>query len=111
MKIHKCGEDNICTIRKSNESLFFRKNLFHKNPINFRIFADFVVDNETDDSNISNKTTNIYKQNPVFNCCYILSQLEDVLESGFYESPLGYNNVDWYVKQVIKLEIKLAFYF
>ena len=37
--------------------------------------------------------------------------MEDVLESGYYESPLGYDNVDWYVNQVKKLEIKLAFYF
>ena len=37
--------------------------------------------------------------------------MEDVLESGYYESPLGYDNVDWFVKEVIKLENKLAFYF
>ena len=37
--------------------------------------------------------------------------MEDVLESGYYESPLGYDNVDWFVKEVIKLEKKMAFYF
>ena len=37
--------------------------------------------------------------------------MEDALESGCYESPLGYNNIDWYVNQVIKLENKMAFYF
>ena len=37
--------------------------------------------------------------------------MEDVLESGYYESPLGYNNVDWFVKEVIKIENKMAFYF
>ena len=37
--------------------------------------------------------------------------MEDVLESGYYESPLGYNNVDWFVKENIKLENKMAFYF
>ena len=38
--------------------------------------------------------------------------MEDVLESGFYESPLGYdNNVDWFVNEVIVLENKMAFYF
>ena len=55
--------------------------------------------------------TNIYKQNPVLNGFYIISELEDVLESGYYESPLGYNNVDWYVNLVRKLENKMAFYF
>ena len=37
--------------------------------------------------------------------------MEDVLECGYYESPLGYNNVDWFVNEVINLENKLAFYF
>ena len=37
--------------------------------------------------------------------------MEDVLESGYYESLLGYDNVDWFVKEVIKLENKMAFYF
>ena len=55
--------------------------------------------------------SNIYKQNPVLNGYYIISELKDVLESGYYESPLGYDNVDWFVKEVIKLENKVAFYF
>ena len=37
--------------------------------------------------------------------------MEDVLESGYYESPLGYNNVVWFVNEVIKLENKMVFYF
>ena len=37
--------------------------------------------------------------------------MEDVLESGYFESPLGYNNVDWYVNQVIKIENKMAGFF
>ena len=107
----KCGEDNICTIRTSNESHLFWKKHFHKNPLYFRIIADFKADSEIDGSNIGNKTTNNYKQNPVLNGYYIISELEDVLERGYYESPLGYNNVDWFVKEVIKLENKMAFYF
>ena len=98
----KCGDDNICTIRTSNESHIFWKKHFHKNPLYFRIYADFEADNEKDNSKIGNKTTNIYKQKPVRNGYYIISELEDVLESGHYESPLGYNNVDWFVKEVIK---------
>ena len=107
----KCGEDNICTIRTSNESHLYWKKHFHKNPLYFRIIADFEADNEKDDSKIGNKTTIIYKQNPVLNGYYIISELNDVLESGYYESPLDYNNVDWFVKEVIKLENKMAFYF
>ena len=42
---------------------------------------------------------------------YIVSELEDVLKSGYYKSPLSYDNVDWFVNEVIKLENKMAFYF
>ena len=107
----KCGEDNICTIRTSNESHLYWKKHFHKNPLYFRIIADFEADNEKDGTKIGNKTTNIYKQKPVLNGYYIISELEDVLKSGYYESPLGYDNIDWFVKEVIKLENKMAFYF
>ena len=107
----KCGDDNICTIRTSNESHLYWKKHFHKNPLYFRIYADFEADNEEDGSKIGNKTTNIYKQKPVPNGYYIISELEYILESGHFESPLGYNNVDWFVKEVIKLENKMAFYF
>ena len=107
----KCGDDNICTIRTSNESHLFWKKNFHKNTLYFRIYADFEADNGKDNSKIGNKTTNIYKQNPVLKSYYIISELEDVLESDYYESPLGYDNVDWFVKEVINLENKMAFYF
>ena len=107
----KCGDDNITTIRTSNESHLHWKKHFHKNPLYFRIYADFEADNEKDDSIIGNKTTNIYKQNPVLNEYHIVSELEDVLKSDYYKSPLGYDNVDWFVDEVIKLENKMAFYF
>ena len=107
----KCGEDNICTIRTSNESHLYWKKHFHKNPLYFRIYAGFEADNEKDNSKIGNKTTKIYKQNPVLNGYHIISELEDVLRSNYYESPLGYDNVDWFVGEVKKLENKKAFYF
>ena len=107
----KCGIDNITTIKTSNESHLYWKKHFHKNPLYFRIYADFEADNEKDDSCIGNKTTNIYKQNPVLNGYHIVSELENVLKSGYHKSPLGYDNVDWFVDEVIKLENKMAFYF
>ena len=60
---------------------------------------------------MGNKTTNIYKQNPVCNGYYIVSGLNNVLKSGYYHSPLGYENVDWFVNEMIKLENKMNFYF
>ena len=110
----KCGDDNICTTKTSNESQFFWKKHFHKNPLYFRIYADFEADNEKDNSKIGKKTANIYKQNPVLNGLngyHIISELEDVLKSDYHESPLGYDNVDWFVKEVIKLENKMAVFF
>ena len=107
----KCGIDNITTIKTSNESHLYWKKHFHKNPLYFRIYADFEADNEKDNSIIGNKTTNIFKQNPVLNGYHIVSELEYVLKSEYYKSPLGYDNVDWLVDEVIKLENKMAFYF
>ena len=107
----KCGEDNATSLRTSPESHLHWKKHFHKNPLYFRIQADFEADNEKDDSNIGNKTTNIYKQNPVLNGYHIISELEDVLKSDYNKSPLGYDNVDCFVNEVIKLENKKASYF
>ena len=87
------------------------KKRFRRNPLSFRIYADFENDNEIDISSIVNKTTKIYRQNPILNGYYILSELKDVLKRGYYKSSLGYDNVDWFVIEVIKLENKLAFYF
>ena len=107
----KCGVNNITTIKTSNESNLHWKKHFQKNPLYFRIYADFEAVNEKDISNIGNETTNIYKQNPVLNGYHIESDLEGILKSGYHKSPLGYNNVDWFVIEVIKLEIEMAFNF
>ena len=56
----KCENNDKTTIRFSNESHLHWKNHFHKNPLFFRIYADFEADNEKDNSNIGNKTTNMY---------------------------------------------------
>ena len=85
-------------------------NHFHKNQLYFRIYADFAADNEKNSSSIGNKTTNIHTQNPVVYGYHIESEFEDVLKSGYYRSNLGYDNVDSFVNEVIKLENKMAFY-
>ena len=85
----KCGEDNITTIRTSNESHIYWKKHFHKNPLYFTIYADFKADNEIDNSRIGNETTNIYEQNPILNGYRLISELEDVSKSEYHKSPLG----------------------
>ena len=99
LRKQKCGEDNITTLKISTESHLQWKKQFHKNPLYFRIHADFEADNEKDNSNVGNKTTNNYKQNGY----HIVSELEDVLEIDFYKSPLGQNIVDWFIDEVINL--------
>ena len=37
--------------------------------------------------------------------------MEDVLLSSYYISPIGCNNIDWFVIEVLKLENKMAFLF
>ena len=107
----KCGEDNITTLRTSSESHLHWKFFFQKNPFYFRIYANFEADKEKDKYSGGKKPTNIYKQNPVLNGYHIESELEVVLKSGYHTSPLGYNTVDWFDNEVIKLENKMVFYF
>ena len=42
---------------------------------------------------------------------YIMSNLNNVLKRGYYESPLGYYVISWFVDGVIEEEIKMTFYF
>ena len=83
----RCDDNNITTIKTSNKSYLHWEKCFHKNPLYFRIYADFEADNEKDNTYIGNKTINIYKQNPVLNGYHIVSKLEDILKSNYYQSP------------------------
>ena len=76
----------------------------------FPIYAHFEADNDIETSSVGNKATNIYIQNPACNYYYIISELDDVLKSEFYESPLGYNNGDWFIDVALKLGNKLSFF-
>ena len=89
LAIHRpnCDKYKKITIRTSSESHIHWKNHFHKNPLYFRIKADFEADNEIDDFNVGNKTTVIYRQNPVPNCCHTEFELCDILQSSYYKSP------------------------
>ena len=87
------------------------ENIFIRIHYIFRIYADFEADNEKDISIVGKKTTKNYKQNPKLNGYHVESEIIDILKSGFYKSPLGYNNVDWFVDEVIKLENNMTFYF
>ena len=110
MHKQKCGDNNITTIKLQMNHIFNGKNIFIRIHCILE-YIDFEADNEKDNSSIDDNTTNIYKQNPVLNGYRIESELEDVLKSRHYESPLGYDNVDWFVDKVKKLENKMTFIF
>ena len=60
---------------------------------------------------MGNKTTKIHKENPVVNGYYIVSESEDVLKSGYFDFPSGYDIVDWFLDEIWKLENRMDFYF
>ena len=62
LMIHKpkCENYDITTIRTSNGSHLHWKNQFHKNPLYFRIYADFEAVNGIDNFTKVNKTTDIF---------------------------------------------------
>ena len=86
--------------------IFFGRKDFHQNPLFVRIFAHFETDKEIDNCSIGNKTTNIFKQNSKFNGHYIVYELNIISKSGYHECPPGYDKVDWFVDEVMKLEKK-----
>ena len=104
-----CGQNQI--LKTSPNSHIYWKKYYQKNKLYFRIYADFEADNKKENTNIGDKTTNIYKQEPVCNGYQIVSELEDILKSGYYESPLGHENVNWFVDEIVKLENKMNFWF
>ena len=106
LKIYKrkCENNDTSTLRTSPEFHLHWKNHFHKKPLFFRIHADFEADNEKDNSSIGNETPNFYKQIPVCNGYRTVSEIGDVLKSGSYKSLLKYENVDWFLGEIIKSE-------
>ena len=63
----ECESFDITIIRTSGESHIHWEKHFHKYPICFRIYAVFKADNNYEKYNIRNKTTFIFKQNPILN--------------------------------------------
>ena len=78
--------------------------LFQKNSLYIRIYADFEAKNWIDIYSIGNKTTITYKQNPRCNGQNTVSELKDFLQCGFIESPLGFDNIDWFLDEARKIE-------
>ena len=104
-----CGQNQI--LKTSPNSHIYWKKYYQKNKLYFRLYADFEADNKEENTSIGDKTTNIYKQEPVCNGYNIVSELEDILKSGYHKSPLGHENVNWFVDEIVKLENRMNFWF
>ena len=104
-----CGKNQ--KLKTSDSHIYFWKKYFQKNKLYFRTYADFEADNKKENTNIGDKTTNIYKQEPVCNGYQIVSDLDHILKSDYHNPPLGYENVNWFVDEIIKLENKMNFWF
>ena len=98
-------------LKTSPESHIYWKKNFQKNKLYFRIYADFEADNKKENTNIGDKTANIYKQEPVCNGYQILSNLEHNLKTEYHKSPLGHENINWFVDEIVKLENQMNFWF
>ena len=55
--------------------------------------------------------TKICKQSPIVIGYYIVPELNYILKSDYCNSPLGYENIDWFVNEDMKLESKMNFHF
>ena len=56
------------------------------------------------------KSTDTSWKNPLLNRKINFSELNDVLQSGFFKCPLGENYVDWYVTEIVKLENRMVIF-
>ena len=74
----RCEQQDFTAIKLPLDKQLNWKKHYQKIPLYFRIYADFECNNSPVESNVGLHTTNIYKQNPVCNGYYIVSDLPSV---------------------------------
>ena len=67
-------------------------------------FAVIEADIEIKKSNIAEKTINFYEKNPVCIDYYVVSEINDVLQSCYQSSLLGYDYLFWFVDELISIK-------
>ena len=77
------NEQKKTSMKTSKESHMFWEIFFQKTEFWNKVNVDIKADNVIGDSNVRDETTKVYKQDPVSNDYYILSELNVVLRSGF----------------------------
>ena len=74
------------------------------------IIADFEARNEPifDQNNQHCKTIDICKQIFCCNGFYVINKLNDLpIEKGYYKSPFGRNNVEWFLNKINNIEFQM----
>ena len=87
---------------------------YQKMPLYTMIIADFEARNEPiiNQDNIINKTIDICKQIPCCNGFYVINKLTDLpRDCGYYKSPFGSNNVEWFLNRVNYIEFQMSEFF
>ena len=108
----KCENYDTTTIRISSKSHLRWKKHSLKNPLYFKIFALILkLIMKLNTAKLSKKTVNFCKQNLLCKGYYKVSKLDVFLQIGYFESPVDYNTVDWFVNEILKLENRMAFCF
>ena len=83
--------------------IYLRKNNFIRIHHNLEFMHILKLIMKFDKPCIVKKTTNSYNHNPVNKTYFIVSELIDVLQSWQHCSIPGYENIDWFVDEVMKL--------
>ena len=87
---------------------------YQKMPLYSLIIADFEATYEPILNEIipDCKTIDICKQIPCCNGYYIINKLTNLpIDSGYYKSPFGLNNVEWFLNRVNNIEFQMSEFF
>ena len=78
------------------------------------IFTDFEARNDFtfDQDNQQCKTIGICNSIPCCNRFYVVNKLNDIpIKIGYFKSPFGQNNVDWFLEKINNIEFQMRNFF
>ena len=109
-----CGNKNKSVYIPCKETHVKWNKFYQKMPKYSMIIADFEARNEPiyDQNKQGCKTIDICKQIPCCNGFYIINKLNDLpIYSGYYKSPFGQNNVEWFLIKINNIEFQMREFF
>ena len=109
-----CGNKNKSVYIPSKETHVKWNKYYQKMPIYSIIFADFESMNKpiNNQDNVISKTIDVCKQIPTCNGLYVINKINDMpIEMGYYKSPFGKNNVEWFLNKINNIEFHMSEFF